>query len=393
MPELRPLREADLSRVEAVFSDVDGTLTTGGRLRASTLGMMEQLDRAGVPVVLVTGRPAGFAEAWARTLPVAGVIAENGGLAIRLDGRGALRKTYARPALVRARERRRLERVVQSALRAVPGARMSTDSRYTEVDLAIDVNEEVRLGPEAARRLEAFFTARGVNAVRSSVHVNVWIGPFDKAWMVRRFARLGLEDAALPGRSPVRLRRRQPERRAAVRRVRAERGGGQRPRGPGRAGALAPASSPVPRRARASRSSAAPVLAGAEGGSVNLRPARAAAWPRTSPPGRTPLGVPQGGGEGPANSARERGGPDRGREVRRPRLLRSASSAIAVRVLTRDPREVIDGDFFRRRVARGLGAAASDSWTGPAPTASGSSTARRTGSRAWWRTSTRARWC
>ncbi len=90
---------------------------------------------------------------------------------------------------LRARERRRLERVVRSALRAVPGARMSTDSRYTEVDLAIDVNEEVRLGPEAARRLEAFFAARGVNAVRSSVHVNAWIGPFDKAWMVRRFLR------------------------------------------------------------------------------------------------------------------------------------------------------------------------------------------------------------
>ena len=189
MTELRPLREADLSRVEAVFTDVDGTLTTGGRLRASTLAMLERLDRAGVALVLVTGRPAGFAEAWARTLPVAGVIAENGGLSVRLDARGALRKSYARPAPVRDRERRRLQRVVRSALRAVPGARMSTDSRYAEVDLAIDVNEEVRLGPEAARRLEAFLAARGVNAVRSSVHVNAWIGPFDKAWMVRRFLR------------------------------------------------------------------------------------------------------------------------------------------------------------------------------------------------------------
>jgi hypothetical protein len=189
MSEPRPLREADLSRVEAVFTDVDGTLTTGGRLRSSTLGALERLDRAGVPVVLVTGRPAGFAEAWVRTLPVAGVIAENGGVSMRLDGRGSLRKSYARPAAVRARERRRLARVVRSALRAVPGARMSSDSRYAEVDLAIDVNEEVRLGPEAARRLEDFFAARGVNAVRSSVHVNAWIGPFDKAWMVRRFLR------------------------------------------------------------------------------------------------------------------------------------------------------------------------------------------------------------
>jgi len=198
MTELRPLREADLSRVQAVFTDVDGTLTTGGRLRASTLAALESLGRAGVEVVLVTGRPAGFAEAWARTLPVAGVIAENGGVSVRLDARGALRKVHARPAAVRRRERQRLERVVRSALRAVPGARLSTDSIYAEVDLAIDVNEEVRLGPAAAARLEAFLAARGVNAVRSSVHVNAWIGPFDKAWMVRRFIRTVWKDRLRP---------------------------------------------------------------------------------------------------------------------------------------------------------------------------------------------------
>jgi len=45
MTEPRPLREADLSRVEAVFTDVDGTLTTGGRLRASTLSALERLER------------------------------------------------------------------------------------------------------------------------------------------------------------------------------------------------------------------------------------------------------------------------------------------------------------------------------------------------------------
>jgi HAD superfamily hydrolase (TIGR01484 family) len=190
MTEPRPLRDADLSGVEGVFTDVDGTLTTGGRLRASTLAALERLDRAGLPVVLVTGRPAGFAEAWARTLPVAGVIAENGGLSIRVDARGALRKDYARPAPARAPERRRLQRTVAAALRHVPGARMSTDSPYTEVDLAIDFNEEVRLGEAAATRVEAFLHARGVQAVRSSVHVNAWIGRFDKAWMVRRFLRL-----------------------------------------------------------------------------------------------------------------------------------------------------------------------------------------------------------
>jgi hydroxymethylpyrimidine pyrophosphatase-like HAD family hydrolase len=88
---------------------------------------------------------------------------------------------------VRARERARLFRAVRAALRAVPGARLSTDSLFTEVDVAVDYNEDVKLGPRAADVLESFLRKRGIQAVRSSVHVNAWVGNFDKAWMVRRF--------------------------------------------------------------------------------------------------------------------------------------------------------------------------------------------------------------
>ena len=189
MTDLRPLREAELSGIEAVFTDVDGTLTTGTRVMSSTLAAVERLQAGGVRVVLVTGRPSGFAEAWLRTWPVDAVVAENGGLALWRDARGRLRKDYARPVTRRRPERRRLERVVAAALRSEPGARLSTDSRFAEVDLAIDYAEEARLGATAAGRLEAFLARRGVHAVRSSVHVNAWVGPFDKAWMVRRFLR------------------------------------------------------------------------------------------------------------------------------------------------------------------------------------------------------------
>jgi HAD superfamily hydrolase (TIGR01484 family) len=186
---LVPLRLANLSRVRGVFTDVDGTLTTAGLLRASTIRALERLVHAGVPVVLVSGRPSGFAEAWLRTLPVSGVIAENGGLYLVRSRGGRLRKVYARPRAVRARERRRLLSAVAAAVRAVPGARLSTDSLFTEVDLAVDYNEDVKLGPRAADKLEFALRRRGVQAVRSSVHVNAWVGSFDKAWMVRRFLR------------------------------------------------------------------------------------------------------------------------------------------------------------------------------------------------------------
>jgi HAD superfamily hydrolase (TIGR01484 family) len=184
---LTPLRAAKLAAVRGVFTDVDGTLTTGGVLRASTLQALERLHAARLPVVLVTGRPSGYAEAWLRTLPVAGAIAENGGLYLVRGRRGKLRKAYARPPGVRAAERRRLGLAVADAMRAVRGARLSTDSRFAEVALAVDYNEDVKLGARAARRLEALLRAQGIQAVRSNVHVNAWLGGFDKAWMVRRF--------------------------------------------------------------------------------------------------------------------------------------------------------------------------------------------------------------
>jgi len=199
---LASLRSADLRRVRGVFTDVDGTLTTAGLLRASTVRALEQLQRARLPVVLVSGRPSGYAEAWLRTLPVAGAIAENGGLYLVRSRSGRLRKVYAQPRRERASARRRLEREVARALRAVPGARLSTDSLFTEVDLAVDYNEDVKLGARAAQRLESLLAGRGVKAVRSSVHVNAWVGRFDKASMVRRFlrqewgTRLGKQDAS-----------------------------------------------------------------------------------------------------------------------------------------------------------------------------------------------------
>ncbi|MDX2013910.1 MAG: HAD-IIB family hydrolase [Myxococcaceae bacterium] len=181
-----PLSQADLSRVRAVFTDVDGTLTTKGQLRASTVAAIEQLVARRIDVVLVSGRPSGWGECWARQLPVAGVIVENGGLSFVRRGEH-LEKVYTEPEGVRQRNRRALERHVKAALVAVKGARLSMDSSATEVDLAIDYAEQSSLGPKGAARLEAFLSARGVTAVRSSVHVNCWLGPFDKRTAVEAF--------------------------------------------------------------------------------------------------------------------------------------------------------------------------------------------------------------
>ena len=48
--------------IRALFSDIDGTLTTAGRIEASTYTALERLGDAGVPVVLsAPDSPAGSA--------------------------------------------------------------------------------------------------------------------------------------------------------------------------------------------------------------------------------------------------------------------------------------------------------------------------------------------
>ena len=185
-PRPLPLFQADLSCVRAVFADVDGTLTTDGRLTGTVLRAIEWLVAHRVQVVLVSGRPSGWGECWIRELPVAGVIAENGALAYARKGKG-LTKLFAQPSPVRARNRARLSLIVAAAMKKVKGSRLSSDSFSREVDLAIDYAEDARLGPKGADALEAFLRARKVTAVRSSVHVNCWIGEFDKRSAVRDF--------------------------------------------------------------------------------------------------------------------------------------------------------------------------------------------------------------
>jgi HAD superfamily hydrolase (TIGR01484 family) len=183
----KPIHLADFSDVIAVFTDVDGTLTTDNVLESQTLAAMERLRARGVKLVLVSGRPSGWGECWIRTLPIEGAIVENGALYYARESSSLVRKHYVQSSAVRLRNRHRLFREIRAAIRRVPRARLSADSLQTEVDLAIDYNEQVRLGTEAAIRFESILRRRGVTAVRSSVHVNCWIGDFNKLSTARRF--------------------------------------------------------------------------------------------------------------------------------------------------------------------------------------------------------------
>ena len=83
--------------VRALFSDIDGTMTTGDRIEASTYVALERLGEAGVPVVMVTGRPAGFGYAFMKMTPALACVTENGGVTFVREGR-RINKIYGVPA-------------------------------------------------------------------------------------------------------------------------------------------------------------------------------------------------------------------------------------------------------------------------------------------------------
>ena len=81
---LKPLSTAIANRLSSnirlIASDVDGTLTEGGKFTPKLITAIESLTQAGIEVILITGRSAGWVQALNNYLPVSGAIAENGGL-------------------------------------------------------------------------------------------------------------------------------------------------------------------------------------------------------------------------------------------------------------------------------------------------------------------------
>ncbi len=78
--------------IDLIATDMDGTLTLDEKLTGDLLQALLDLQQAGITVLVTTGRSAGWVNGLAYYLPVAGAIAENGGLfySPHLDPAGVL---------------------------------------------------------------------------------------------------------------------------------------------------------------------------------------------------------------------------------------------------------------------------------------------------------------
>ncbi|PSN17335.1 HAD family hydrolase [filamentous cyanobacterium CCP5] len=124
------------AQIRLVATDVDGTLTQAGKFSPRLLQTLEALQTAGMPVILVTGRSAGWVSALVNYLPVAGAIAENGCLYFP--------KADAEPAFLTpiddiAAHRQALEAMFATLQQTIPYLQPATDNPYRLTDWTFDV--------------------------------------------------------------------------------------------------------------------------------------------------------------------------------------------------------------------------------------------------------------
>ena len=176
------------ARLRGIFCDVDDTLTHGGVLVPAAYDAITRATAAGLQVVAVTGRPAGWAEVFACTWPLAGAIAENGAFAVRKDGKSVARMTWDDADTCHA-QGAKLRAIAEEIVREVPGARLADDQWLRRCDLAFDIGETQQLDRATVDDICARIRAAGARCVTSSVHAHAFFGDHDKATMCARAAR------------------------------------------------------------------------------------------------------------------------------------------------------------------------------------------------------------
>jgi HAD superfamily hydrolase (TIGR01484 family) len=201
MKNIAEMTKHEAAGIRFVLMDIDDTLTREGKLPAASYSALWSLKEAGLRVIPVTGRPAGWCDLIAREWPVDGVVGENGALVFWEEGRDReacggipggrsvrpILKQEFHPAAIK-NDHPVLERIKRRALAEVPGLRIARDQFARLFDLALDfAEEEPVLSLDEAEKARRIAEVEGAMAKVSSIHVNVWMGVYDKLSMAERF--------------------------------------------------------------------------------------------------------------------------------------------------------------------------------------------------------------
>jgi len=190
MPDDLPALVRAAPALRGIFCDVDDTLTKDGVLVPEAYAALAAARAAGLHVVPVTGRAAGWAAVFASTWPVDAAIAENGAVYFRrAAGSRVVTARFWQSDAERAAAQITLDRIRDDVLRHVPRARLADDQWLRRCDLAFDIGETQRLSNDEIDDILARIRKGGASATRSTIHAHAMSGDWDKARMCARLAR------------------------------------------------------------------------------------------------------------------------------------------------------------------------------------------------------------
>jgi HAD superfamily hydrolase (TIGR01484 family) len=122
--------------IRLVATDMDGTLTQAGKFTPKLLQTLVNLTQIGIPVLVVTGRSAGWVNGLVSYLPIVGAIAENGGL---FYGHADHEPQPLIDLPSVANHRHQLAHVFHHLQTRFPAIQESTDNRFRLTDWTFDV--------------------------------------------------------------------------------------------------------------------------------------------------------------------------------------------------------------------------------------------------------------
>jgi HAD superfamily hydrolase (TIGR01484 family) len=130
-----PLTADKLTDIRLIATDVDGTLTQNDKFTPELLQAIDLINAKGVKLLLVTGRSAGWVSALNNYLPVAGAIAENGGLFFNESGEF----DFLTKIKSISEHRERLANVFWELQERYPQIEESIDNQFRITDWTFDV--------------------------------------------------------------------------------------------------------------------------------------------------------------------------------------------------------------------------------------------------------------
>ncbi len=169
-----------LIKPKIIFSDVDDTLTYKGLLPSEALESLYKLQSQKIKVILVTGACAGWCDQFARLWPIAAVIGENGAFVIKKDNNKLIYQD-TQTCSDRKKNLSKIKQIAKDIFIAFPNLKPAKDNIYRRYDYAIDYNQEITGFNESnIKKIIKICNDNNINATTSSIHINMWIGNFNK---------------------------------------------------------------------------------------------------------------------------------------------------------------------------------------------------------------------